>query len=64
MNACGVILLAQQVNSQNNAFVNVCVFDFLGFTDHFYILHQNVYYLRSKLNILIIFEKRISRAFQ
>ena len=39
MNACGDILLAQQVTFQNSAFVNVCFFAFFGFTDHFYILH-------------------------
>ena len=63
INACGEISLAQQVNFQNNAFVNVCFFAFLGFSDHFYILLQNFYFLSSKLNILVIIEKKMFRAF-
>ena len=38
--------------------VSLLLLVFFGFTDHFYILHQNFYYLSSKFNILVIFEKK------
>ena len=45
MNACGYMLLAQQVTFQNIAFFKCVFLCFFGFTDQFYILHQNFHYV-------------------